>query len=296
MKVLACAGIAYAGALSVLGVLGLAARHRIEAGWFIAAALAAIAGVTLRHSKMDAWTDRPDAHPNRRLIFAVAVLASCAFYSPSIGIGLLSDDFVLLPRAADGVLSMGNEFVRPLPLALWSVIIALTGESAGALHLLNVTLHGVNAALVLELAVVLGMSRAWSLAAGACFLVHPAAVEPVVWISGLFDVAMTAGVLCVLLATLSHSGSGAAAALPLALLSKETGVIAGPIGVLWAFVRQDGRRVALFTLVTCLVFLVGRVVVFPPPAEFAAGPDRYLVKEMISRSIAGTLSPWPQQH
>ena len=100
------------------------------------------------------------------------------------------------------------------------------------------------------------------------------------WISGLFDVAMTAGVLCVLLATLSHSGSGAAAALPLALLSKETGVIAGPIGVLWAFVRQDGRRVALFTLVTCLVFLVGRVVVFPPPAEFGLAPA-YLVKEMI---------------
>ena len=78
-----------------------------------------------------------------------------------MGVGLLSDDFVLLTRVANGAMSTGNEFVRPLPLALWSVVIELTGEMAEALHLLNVVLHGVNAALIVELALALGMRTGW---------------------------------------------------------------------------------------------------------------------------------------
>ena len=74
-----------------------------------------------------------------------------------------------------------------LPLFAWKVIYPVGG--AAALHILNVILGGVNAWMVGLLSRRIGHSAPVAALVTATFLFFPAAVEPIAWNSGIFDVA-----------------------------------------------------------------------------------------------------------
>jgi hypothetical protein len=144
----------------------------------------------------------------------------------------------------------------------WWVLAQLTSpaRTPHALHVLNIALHGVNAALVWVVARRLVASPGIPFAAAGLFLVMPISVEPVAWGSGVFDVMLTtfalilAGVatsrrdlrvwdqvLCLLLTMMM-------------IATKETGVIAGPLVLLLYWVRW--ARISRRALVTAAAQLV----------------------------------------
>ena len=94
-------------------------RHHVESAWFwLAAALLSYAVVAARRDPPEdvaVLTARV-----RALVMLVPLLLAWIVYWPSVGLGLLSDDFVLLQRAASGYFwTTQNEFLRPLPLLVW---------------------------------------------------------------------------------------------------------------------------------------------------------------------------------
>ena len=95
---------------------------------------------------------------------------------------------------------------RPLPLLVWAVLIH-AGASGLALHALNIFLHGTNAYLATRLCSGwIGPGTA-SVLAGALMLVFSLVSEPVSWLSGVFDLSMTALTLAFVLRGRAYSGS-----------------------------------------------------------------------------------------
>src|SRR5690606_20080754 len=87
-------------------------------------------------------------------------------------------------------------YVRPLPLALWKLLLSV-GGSWFALHAVNTLLHALNAVAVgllarRRLGVLSGV------VAGAVFALFPAATEAVAWNAGVFDLMATSFVLLAL--------------------------------------------------------------------------------------------------
>src|SRR4029453_1513599 len=108
-------------------------------------------------------------------LFFVGV--SFALYWPTIGIGLLSDDWVLWDRAAHWSIGpVTTELVRPLPLLIWAVLINV-GASPVTLHVLNIVLHGTNAWLTTRLCEGWTGAGRWSMLAGALMIALPLATE-----------------------------------------------------------------------------------------------------------------------
>jgi tetratricopeptide (TPR) repeat protein len=77
-------------------------------------------------------------------------------------------------------------------------------DAAGAMHVVNVFLHALNACLVWALARRLGLSTGPALAAAGLFALHPLRVESVAWISERKDVLCASFFLTALLAYLAH--------------------------------------------------------------------------------------------
>ena len=109
--------VAYLGFLLVgYHVTGTARRHHVESAWYtfgaIAIVLAVLAGKARRP---DSIVDVPQRgrFRERVLIAMSAVAASALLYFPSLSVGLLSDDFVLLEMPLVG----GWEYVRPVAAA-----------------------------------------------------------------------------------------------------------------------------------------------------------------------------------
>ena len=72
------------------------------------------------------------------------------------------------------------------PLLLVSYVLNL-GQPAATYRLLNLLLHSLNAVLVVALAYSLGLRRRYAVLAGALFLLHPAGVQPVLYVSARSD-------------------------------------------------------------------------------------------------------------
>jgi tetratricopeptide (TPR) repeat protein len=87
------------------------------------------------------------------------------------------------------------------PLTWWSYLldVSLFGPSPGAMHLVNVVLHGLNSSLLCWLFVRLGIRPGLALLAGAIFAVHPLHVESVAWIAERKDLLSTFFLLALLL-------------------------------------------------------------------------------------------------
>jgi hypothetical protein len=125
-----------------------------------------------------------------RSVWPMPFLLGLITYAWSISLGPLSDDYVIGAWAKVGDWAPDTwPHLRPLPLALWSGILA-AGGAWGTLHLLNVVLHAANSALVAKLASYFGGYRA-GLVAGLLFAVYPGSVEAVAWTAGVFELFST---------------------------------------------------------------------------------------------------------
>ncbi|HYN09230.1 MAG TPA: hypothetical protein VES67_17745 [Vicinamibacterales bacterium] len=213
--------------LFVQHLRGVSLRYHAEAAavWFVLAGVLLVLSLT-RDREQGPQVDQPSlALPATALWFAF-VLTAFTLYWPTVGIGLLSDDFLLWDRAESWNLSpVSSGLFRPLPLLVWAMLIN-AGATAVALHMFNILLHGTNAYLTTRLcAGWLGAGTATTLEpfsfprrakqasiaghsaqflqparyrrmrtalAGALMLALPLASEPVSWASGVFDLSMTA--------------------------------------------------------------------------------------------------------
>lgn len=264
-------------------------RHHLESIWFLFIALCGLLILT-RSAPLE--TGHPQATygiPITRTIAFVA--ASFGLYWPALSVGFLSDDFVLRTTGAAATW----DFYRPLPLLLWAPIGHLFG--AVGLHALNISLHGLNGSLITALcARTLAVDKKVpaAMAAGLLFLSYPAAVEPVAWISGIFDVLLTTFALAFLLAASSrHPYRHLLCGLFLlgALLSKETAVVLPLIGIAitarrieWGLLASLGSIVAAWA---CL-HMVMVSTPLPLPRELSG----YFFKELLGRPFASLTLPW----
>jgi hypothetical protein len=206
--------------------------------------------------------------------------------------GFLSDDYVLLDRAAHGMYSLGNEFFRPLPMLLWGALWTAIGPVGPAFHAISIAAHGANAYLVSRIMLCLRCAPPAAFMAGVMFLAHPASVEAVGWISALFDVLALTGGLLFILAVLSGFGIVAGLGLSLAFLSKEASVAYPFIAVVLSGADHARLRRASIGAAVMLCAAALRVALIPVPAEYASLPTRYLLKELVSRTFGWLAAPW----
>jgi hypothetical protein len=149
------AAAAYTAATLVRYFVSGGPRFPVESAFFIVVGVGTIAVVVRRGGHADREGVAPhDAGPKRPGLQTVAlaaafILAALVLYNPALGIGLLSDDFVIARWAErlELVHLEATGFIRPgLPL-FWGMLRALPGDFGVAAHAANIVLHGVNAAL-----------------------------------------------------------------------------------------------------------------------------------------------------
>ena len=126
------------------------------------------------------------------------------------------------------------------------------------------------------------------------FLTFPAAVEPVTWAAGVFDVALVTCTLAFLLA-LTSEGTGfrgsAMIALCAGLLCKETAVAIPVLGVTVLLLRPVHVRTVAVSVAIAALYIAVRLLYVDAPTNNDA-PLGYFVKEMLSRPFASLGSPW----
>jgi len=177
------------------------------------------------------------------LIFAVVVLV----YGPARHGELVWDDLSYIGNAVyqDPALwrealfnpPTGDAVFRPLTLLSFALQQWAGQGAAAPFHLFSFVLHGINAALVFLLALVVlrhsadgGVAFAAAGLAALVYGLHPALSESALWVAARFDLLMTSLLLAALLADrVSHPAAGArpwvvSLLFLLALLSKETAV------------------------------------------------------------------------
>ena len=277
--------------------IGNVQRHHVESASYIFAAAALAAAFKPRtehtkpiglHSGVSPW------------LSAAFIAAAALLYGNTVFLGMFSDDFVLAQNALAGEWFPQAGLVRPLPLVLWNVLLATT-SSPVALHLFNICLHGLNAALVCLLAIRVGVPRAGAMAAGVLFLAFPSSVEAVVWPAAVHDLVVTASAVGFLLlagrATTLIGLLVGTVVLVLGLLSKESAIAIPFLAmVLWLDLesprRTRGWPLILAGIAVCVVYGVLRMALVTIPDSYAQEPTRYLVKELIARPVGALTLPW----
>jgi protein O-mannosyl-transferase len=146
----------------------------------------------------------------------------------------------------------------PVQLLLHAVAWQLFGDAVTGHHVVNVALHAAAAVLLLPLLLRSGVPAAAALLGSAIFLLHPANVEAVAWISQLKT---TSAMVLMLGALLAQPRRPALATLlfVLALLAKGTAAVALPVafGLEWLRTgRVRGRWLALWIAVFAAYALV----------------------------------------
>ena len=281
--------LVYASAISVLHVFQSYPRHRVETGWLVFAVLALLTALTR-------WqiAEQSLRAPLNRRALAVMLAGALLLYAPSLTVGLLSDDYVLLAFSERWELTpAGWDHFRPLSLAVWAALTTI-GAGAGVLHALSVALHGLNAFLIYWLGRDVGEPAATALAAAALWLAFPGSVEAVTWLSGGQDVLMAAFVLAFLIAAVRARLLIAMAFLILATLTKETAVCAPVLLVL----LRSRRRIATHTIVAaaawCVLFGVARLYL-KPDAELLDPINGYFVKQLLAGLYGSLAMPWMRE-
>ena len=270
---------------------GRSTRYRLESAW-IAFVVVSVLWIALSGAFRSQPAKPGPATPSRFALLPVFVAGSLALYWPAIHVGLLSDDFSFV--SSDTALLLrgsGWDHYRPIPLIAWKVLFPLGGGAA--LHILNVTLHGINAYLVARLAARLGHRPPIASLAGIVFLTFPAAVEPVVWGSGVFDVAMSTFGLLYLHASIANRQTATQLLwLVGALLSKETAV-ALPLAaaMLRIGIRMPVRPLAPSVIVTA-GYIAIRIAFGLALPNAGSAPLRYTIKELLCRPFASLAVPY----
>lgn len=273
-------------------------RHHLEAAFFglIVFGLGSIAA-----GETGKPQTKPEVSPipirTRLAVAGSGFVLALLLYYPTLGLGFLSDDYVLWNRAVTNqFITSTTEFFRPLPLLLWRAVAFIAVEPALTLHAVNILLHSANTFLVFCLSRAMGFSRWPAILCAATFLAWPTNVEPVAWCSGIQDVLMTTFVLAAMTAPLWKYPTGATAVLFLLLVtaavtSKETAVISPLLfAVLWL-----GRSRQMFLFATLAsVAAAGAIALrfrLGLPGDYLTPPSRYVFKELFSRLASGLATP-----
>jgi tetratricopeptide (TPR) repeat protein len=129
----------------------------------------------------------------------------------------------------------------PVQLLLHAAAWELFGDRVAGHHLVNLALHAAASVLLLSLLLTSGVPQVGALLGSLFFLLHPANVEAVAWISQLKS---SAALVLALLALLAHPRRPAlgAALFALALLAKPTAAVALPVAFLLEWVRAGRVR------------------------------------------------------
>lgn len=279
-------------------------RFRLESGFMIFVA-AAVALVLVRPGgvRQGLSAARPVGSSTASAAGGVFIGFTLLLYWPALGVGLLSDDFVIADFAVRGqwVYGLDVAYARPVVPALWSVLLAMPASET-VLHAANLALHAFNAMLVVILAGRWRMTRDQALAAGMLFVMWPGLTEAIVWTSGMHDVLMTTFVLAALIAVLRADehpvwAAGAVGLALLAMSSKETGVVVPVLGWgLWlaAAPRPRGSRpmltLAAVTLVAVIFAIVRLAAVVPEGYDREV--SRYFLKQLLVDPYAVLGAPW----
>lgn len=282
-RVLLAAALTYAGVSSVLYIFQDYPRHRVESAWLIFGVL--LVATSLAAGRAPAAIASSVA--DRRVLPAM-LLGALLLYLPSLTVGMLSDDFVLLAAAEAGNLwPAGWQHVRPVPLALWALVTAF-GAGAPVLHGLNLVLHGLTGYLTDSLGTELGVPARGAVVAGALFVAHPSAVEAVTWLSGIQDVLMASLVMGYLVAALRGRPWLAMACLVVATLTKESAVCAPLLLLVLGIRRQIPWTTLAASAAWAGAFAVTRLYV-KPADDFFEPVTGYFAKEFFV-SLFGSLA------
>jgi hypothetical protein len=204
----------------------------------------------------------------------------------------------------------------PVHLLLHTAEYQLFGTSVPGYHVVNVLVHALASALLVLLLRRSGVTGTAALLGGMFFLVHPANVEAVAWISQLKTSSALVLTLLALLA-LERRPALSTSAFGLGLLAKPTAALALPVAAVLTWLRRTGRGqeqhrrtllwlggwsaiFAAFAVAEMLV--VGRTMTYVEPVD----PDpwvrlrssvalvaRYLEMAATSRGLSAFHEPGP---
>ncbi len=146
---------------------------------------------------------------------------------------------VILDPGGPATLAIVN--YSPAQLLVHSVAWAAFGSDTTGHHVLNVALHALASVLLVALLAATGVPRVAAVAGGGLFLLHPANVEAVAWISQLKSTLCLVLSLAALLVWRRRPGLGTAF-FALALLAKATAAFALPVAALLDWTRGDRMR------------------------------------------------------
>jgi hypothetical protein len=200
------------------------------------------------------------------LLLAAFLGAVLSVYEPALDGPFVSDDFhyvrdnpyihelsaenllILFDPLGPATITIVN--YSPVQLLLHGLAWQAFGAETFGHHLLNVVLHALASALLVALLLAAGIPRLAAILGGVFFLLHPANVEAVAWISQLKSTLALVLSLLALLAYARRPGL-ASAFFVLALLAKPTAAFALPVAALLDWARAGRMRwgwLALWTL------------------------------------------------
>jgi protein O-mannosyl-transferase len=229
----------------------------------------------------------PSPRPRRPWVWLLPALLAATLYAHTLGGTFIYDDRFHAQTdrrlhdpggwrqyLTEGYVPGGVDHLwRPLVSFSFLLQRDLTGDRAWPMHLVNVLLHAIAAALVAQFAGRLTDDDRVGLVAGLLFAAHPVHVEGVAYLVGRADVLCTIGTLGALTLMLRPLTRPRAFAIfactVLAVLSKEPGLLVPPMLVaVWRLRRargitpSSGERAAGRLLVLLLLFATSAYVVY----------------------------------
>jgi len=226
-----------------------------------------------------------------RVSLGALVLATVALYWPPIFNYLDGEDawnWVLegdrllqgqgSPWAETGDYFVHQNVQRFLGTLTWAARYGLFDLWMPGWHLPGVLLYAFSGLMLAVFASRAGLSRTLALATAAFFLFAPNNVHAITWIGGVYDRLVTFFIIATLLAYQRRRMGWAAGLSICALMSKETGIMVGPILALYwlVFEREEGWRVG-----------VRRLLPFVGTTLLIAGIRLWQVKSAGSIAVAG---------
>lgn len=248
----------------------------------------------------------------------VVFLVAVALYLPTTQYGFVQDDRLIVennPAVHSLALAVrgfaepywpppnAGGLYRPLTILTYAVDWLVGGGRSWLFHFMNAVWNGL-AAVLLMLVMGRWLQGMAAAAVGLVFAVHPVHVEAVAGIVGRADMLAAAGILGAVLCARREWLAGAAGCAVVAMLSKEYGVVVGPLILLDDWLRPpEARRHSpgLYVVLSALTiaFLVawmkigGAAGADVAPAFLEPGVGRRLAVALPAVARAAQVLVWP---